>query len=238
MSVADRLERRSLARNPPATRARFGWPVRLTRRAGRGPALLAALGIAILTAGIAFSVGVPSAGAETWGSQNWPYISGEICSLPGGGTAPLAAWDTGSGGSPAYLTSAITSANGAAPPLASVGAQTRGPVGPGTAGLSSASQIAAVAYLLSTWGSSTDPARVAETAEAVMAATGDASLRSCLGTAPSSSATADAMWNQAQNLAGPYHVTIAPSGSASVTATVTSAAGMPVPGLTVNFSAP
>ena len=179
-----------------------------------------------------------SASAGTWGAGNWTYETGTVCNYSPATTAPLASWDVGANG-PGFLTTAITSSNGDAPPLASVGSQIRTAVAPGTLGFTDSADVAAAVYLINEWGSSPSAARVSEVAQLVMAAAGDSTSASCLGQNGTSSAEADSMWSAAQRYAGPYHLAVAPGTTPmSVRAVVTSAAGAPVSGLSVVFTAP
>ncbi len=179
-----------------------------------------------------------AAAAESWGAGNWTYTAGTVCTEASGTTAPLAAWDVGASG-PGFLTAPITSANSAVPPLASVGSQTRAAASAGSAGFTNASDIAAAADLIRQWGSSATPARVSEVAQLIMAAAGDSTTAGCTGQNGTTAAEAASMWADAQRYAGPYHLTLAPGPtSMSVRAVVTSASGVPVPGLPVTFTAP
>ncbi len=197
-------------------------------------ALLAGVAVGLVT----LTGAMTSAAAGTWGSGDWPYEIGTICNVDPSTTAPLAAWNTGPE-APAFLTSPITTANGLAPPLPSVGSQTRGTVAPEPLAFASSAQIGATAYLIGQWGRSTDPRRVAEVAELVMAAAGDSTLSGCLGQDGLSSTAAVSMWTDAQRFAGPYHVAVVDDPpTQSVVATVTTASGVPVPGLAVTFTAP
>ena len=204
----------------------------MCRRIGR--ALLIGLAVAVA----AVCTPVASASAGTWGATDWPYENGTICTVDASTTAPLVAWDTGGDGV-GFLVSAITSANGLAPPLASVGSQHRGPVAAGTFGFATSSQLAATAYLVSQSGGSTDSRRVAEVAELVLSAAGDTSLSGCLEQNGLSSSDASDLWTDAQRYAGPYRVVVIDGVTpSSVTASVTSADGTPVPGLLLTFTAP
>ncbi len=195
-------------------------------------ALLAAL-LVVSTTSLAAAVG-------TWGADGAPYLDGEICPQ-GAGTAPLAAWDFGTG-SRAFLLSPVTSTGGvdsAALPYLSNGTPQLTNVGPGLDGFSSAADISAYAYLISHYGSDTSD-HVAEVAAAIMTKAGASGVPSCANAVDQASILANSAL-----YAGPYTVTLAAPakpviiGSPTVlTASVRSASGHLVPGLAISFSAP
>jgi hypothetical protein len=212
-------------------------PVLRHRRRSAVIAALAAAATGVLP-------GLPAAAAGgTWGAGAYPYLAGQICTTSDGATtssSPLVSWDLGTGVGPGFVTSQLTSdgtVDSAAPPLASVGSQTVSDVTPGTSGFTSASDIAAYAALVSQFGSG-GSAQVAEVADAV--------IRKASGVSPGCADTGaeSALLAQAQQLAGPYSLTFAarparvlPGTAATVEITLRSAAGRPVPGATVGFSA-
>src|SRR4051794_19142901 len=181
---------------------------------------------------------MPAASAAapgTWGAGQYPYADGRVC-RSGSLTSPLAAWAV-SGGHRAYLTRAVRSDgrfDSAAPPIPAAGTPAAAfDVGPG-AEFATEQDIAAVAYLLSAGGDA------ATLAGAVLAQTDASGLPSCTDTAAVYSRLA-----AARQAAGPYRVTVSaapgkvqPDKPTGVTATVRTAAGLPVKGTRVAFTAP
>lgn len=217
----------------------------MTRRARDIRRAAAALTAAVLALLLPAFVTAPAAVAAggTWGAGAYPFLNGKVCTTDQNGapvTAPLTSWDLGSGRAPGFLTSTVTSngtTDSAAPPLPSVGTQTVSSVTAGVGGFASDADIATYAALLSRFGS-TAAERTAEVADAVIRKAGGASP-GCADTAAES-----ALLQQAQRLAGPYTLTFAdqptqllPGTSSTVRVALTSAAGAPVPGVSVAFSA-
>jgi hypothetical protein len=186
---------------------------------------------------LAASVAAPAASAAggTWGAGSYRFADGIVC-RSGATTSPLAAW-TVTGGHRAYLTRSVVS-NGrldsAAPPVPSAGTPLPPtPVSPGPE-FAVAGDIAAVAYLVSHGGDA-----AANVAAAVLSQTDPNPAPSCADTG-----TAAALLAQARRLAGPYQVRVAgpstpvrPGARVTVTATVRTSAGEPVPGAQVSFGA-
>lgn len=187
---------------------------------------------------------------NSWGAGSYSYLDGVVCrSLPGTPaqlSTPLVSWDLGSAGAPAYLSSPVTSAAGidsAVPPLPVVGPQAVRNVVPGDQGFASDSDIATVASLIERFGSGGGAEQTAEVAHAVLSTvsgSGAAAVPAC----DDPGAEADLV-HEAAGLAGPYTVTVdagrnpvLPGTAQTVTATVHSAAGEPVPDAQVRFAAP
>jgi hypothetical protein len=189
-----------------------------------------------------------NAASGTWGSAKSPYSNGVICSPGPATTVPLASWNLGgAAGSVAFLLAGLSSTGGldsGKVPFATLGQQTASPL-VATGGGLTAAQIAATASLIRLSGSDPNPARVAEVAELVAAQNGRATGEQCLagGQGGTSPADAAALWARAQALAGPYQVAIRSANPLftlgtreSLTASVTSAAGQPVPGVDLTLS--
>jgi hypothetical protein len=203
-------------------------------------ALVAPIGLA-LTALTALFIAVPAAQAGTgsFGAGQYPYTDGVVCAS-GPTTTPLAAFDFGAGAAPGFLVGAVSSTGAvdtAALPFASAGVQSSAPVALGTDGFMSDGDIATYAALLSRYGAD-GTQHTAEVAAAVLAKAGVA-VSDCAGAGDTATLLA-----QAAAFAGPYTVTIARrSGTAPVllgstftaSATVRSASGVLVPGVTVTF---
>jgi hypothetical protein len=159
---------------------------------------------------------------------------------------PLVSWNLGGAAPTAFLTTGIESSNGvdsAKPPIGAV-ASDLSAVTPNSFGFGDTAQIAAVAYLLAHSGDSPDPATVAEVAELIPELVGVPTGQSCLQSAQNNlnRAAAQALWAQAQQAAGPYHLALAvtppvsrPGVTVVVRATVKSALGYPVGGIAVTF---
>lgn len=191
--------------------------------------------LAVAASGLVATPATSAAAPGTWGAGRYPYADGKVC-RGGTGTSPLAAW-TVSGGHRAYLTRAVTSdgrLDSAAPPIPSAG--TPAPAFDVAVGAEFGTEqdIAAVAYLLSAGGDAVT------LATAVLALTDGSELPACADTA-----AAFARLAAARQAAGPYQVTVsAPAGkvrpgiAVDVTATVKTAAGVPVRGTRVAFTGP
>jgi hypothetical protein len=221
-------------------------PVTTTRRARRAVALLAATVGALVGVfvGVA-AVLAPAAAAAapgSWGAGQYPYLDGIVCTTEGGTgqlSSPLVAWDLGGGRSPGFTTSALTSdgtTDSAAPPLASVGAQSVADIAPGVDGFTSDADIATYAALLSRFG---------DAGGDTTAQVADAIVRKASGTSPGCVDTSQeaAVLQQAQQLAGPYTLAfdhppakLRPATPQPIAVVLTSAAGQPVPGATVQFT--
>ncbi len=211
-------------------------------RTGRLRAVGGAVALTLLALQVVFSAASSAAGG-TWGAGAYPYVAGAVCSAsaPDGVTSssPLAAWDLGDG-SLGYLTSAPTSdgtVDSGAPPLASVGTQTRTPIAVGRDGFTSVADIGVYARLLSS--AAPNDVTAATIAKAVLTKTSvsgstEPALSSCAGDPA-------ALLSSAAALAGPYKLTLRAPGTAldpgatgELVATVLSAAGHPVPGMVVS----
>jgi hypothetical protein len=206
-------------------------------RVRRGIARAAALTF-VATTSLVLMATAAGARSGTWGAAHSAYLDGLVCSA-GIRTAPLAAWDFGTG-APAFLTRPVTSdgvTDSAALPFASPGPQDVSPVLPGDLGFTTASDIATYARLLDRFG--TGPAgQVAGVARAVMVHTAT--------DAPDCAGTADAagLLDRAGAAAGPYSIAVTttprlvvPGTTATITATVTGGSGAPAPGIPVTFAA-
>ena len=162
--------------------------------------------------------GTSIAQAGTWGSGNWPYLNGVVCTEPGE-TIPLVSWPLTSVAGPAYLSAGIVDNDGID--------SGRPPTGPPAApdppitsatGMYTPAQIAAIAYLIATWGADPSPERVAEVAEIVTEQGGAPTGEPCLATGQGATSGAEAqqMWTQAQQDAGPYQVNLSANASTLV----------------------
>ncbi len=200
-------------------------------------------GTGLVGAGVAGLVGVGLVGAVpaaasraaggSWGAGQYRYADGRVCDS-GGRTSPLAAW-TVAGAHRAYLTQAVTSdgrIDSAAPPIPSAGTPQPATTVSAGGAFTADQDVAAIAYLLARSGDA------AQLAADVLAQTDPSGLPSCADPNAAFSALA-----RARQLAGPYQVTVKappgkvrPGSAATVTATVTSQAGQPVPGAKVTFS--
>lgn len=211
-----------------------------TRRARSAVALMAATVGALVGAVLAPTAADAAPGS--WGAGQYPYLDGVVCTTDSGGTpltSPLVAWDLGNGRSPGFTTSALTSdgtTDSAAPPLTSVGAQSVADVTPGIDGFTSDADIATYAALISRFG----PAGGDTTAQVA-----DAIVRKASGTPPGCVDTSQeaAVLQQAQQLAGPYTLRfdhppakLRPATPQPIAVVLTSAAGQPMPGVTVQFT--
>jgi hypothetical protein len=192
----------------------------------------AAAALTVAASGLLPAVAAAAA-PGTWGAGHYAYAAGRVCH-PGPQTAPLAAWPV-SGGHVGYLTREVVSdghVDSAAPPVAAAGtAQPAAPVGPG-AEFAGEQDIAAVAYLLDAGGDA------ATLATAVLAQTDPGGLPPC-----ADRAAAAEQLDRARRLAGPYEVTVTPpagklrpGAATTVTATVRTTAGAPVPDAKVAFT--
>jgi hypothetical protein len=201
-----------------------GWRIRVA-------AAVATAAAAVL----AWPAPAATAAPGTWGAGQYAYADGTVCGSADT-TAPLAAW-TVSGGYRAYLTQEVTSTgpfDSAAPPVPSAGRPNPAiDVTPGI-GFAGEADIAAVAYLLSEAHQS-----ASATAAAVLAQTDPGDLPTCADRAAAAAALANA-----RSHAGPYEVTVTagpekarPGHPVPVQAVVRTAAGQPVPGARVAFSA-
>ena len=205
----------------------------------RGRAWLAMFFVGLL-AGATPIVFAPSASAAgSWGAGQIPYLDGEVCSTSTT-TSPIAAWDFGPL-APYFLIAPVTSADGvdsAALPVPTAGAVSSSAVSIGQDGFGSTAEIASYAYLISHYGQD-GTQHVAEVAAAVMAAAGSSQVPDCEGAGDES-----AILQTSTQLAGPYSVVVATphvaamGTSATVSARVLSAVGLPVPGAAVTFRAP
>ncbi len=208
----------------------------MARRRTALKAALALVATLLITGGLTTDADA----AGVWGAGQTPYLQGEICT-DATTSSPLAAWDFGTG-SPAFLLTPVTSTgttDSARLPSAANGGQSLAPVVPGSDGFTSASDIAAYAYLISKYGVDSQQ-HAAEVAEAVMDEAGSVNAPDCEGPGDLAS-----LLIAAQNYAGPYTVAFIPAPTTvimgaptTVTARVTSARGLPVPGLAVTFTAP
>lgn len=216
-------------------------PVIPSPRALRTAALIAAV-LGVLAGWLSATAAPAAAAPGTWGAGQYPYLDGAVCttaSSSGQVTSPLVAWDLGNGRSPGFTTSALTSdgtTDSAAPPLPTVGAQSVADVAPGIDGFTSDADIATYAALLSRFGSAGGDT-TAQVADAV--------IRKASGTAPGCVDTSQetALLQQAQQLAGPYTLKfdhppakLRPATPQPLSAVLTSAAGRPVPGVSVSFT--
>jgi hypothetical protein len=221
------------------------------RLAGLSTAAVAAVLCAL--AAIGFGAAPASADSGLWGVGGYTYVNGVVCDAAPSTTVPLVSWALGGSADPAFLTQGIESSAGldtGAPPVASLGLQSESEVTAGTDGYASTADIAAGAYLISKWGSDPSAARVAEVSSLIGNLSGYQDAANCLSSGQDglSATEAATMKSQADRYAGPYTVDVtatAASGAvaaagarAELAATVTSASGVPVPGLAVSFSAP
>jgi hypothetical protein len=201
-----------------------GWRI-------RGAAVVAAAAGAVLALPVAATAAAPG----TWGAGHYRYADGTVC-RDGDTTAPLASWPL-AGGSTGYLTREVTSTgtiDSAAPPVPAAGPPAAPvEVAPGD-GFAAEADIAAVAYLLS---EGHRPA--GETAAAVLTQTDPGGLPACADRAAALAALADA-----RRRAGPYDVRVVagpgrarPGHPVPVAAIVRTAAGTPVAGAPVTFTA-
>jgi hypothetical protein len=190
----------------------------------------------LIAATVAFAS--PASAAGTWGAGNYGYLDGLVCTS-GPTTSPLADWDFGGGHIPAFLTRAVTSTSGvdsAALPFSSRITQSVAPVATGEFGLTAA-DIATFAYLFA-HAVGAGATNAAEVAQLVLERTDPgAGPTGCL----SESSAETTLLNHAAAMAGPYRLTLhaapsAPGQQRTVSATVLSQAGNPVPGVTVTFS--
>ena len=218
----------------------------------------AGVGVAVATAMVlGLLLAVPAAAApgaprppNSWGAGSYPYLDGVVCrSLPGTAaqiSTPLVSWDLGGAGAPAYLSSPVTSTEGidsAAPPLPAVGPQAVRNIVAGDQGFASDSDIATYASLIDRYGSGGGAEQTAEVAHAVLTRV-SGSEPDAVPACDDPAAEADLV-RAAAELAGPYTVTVSgggdpvlPGTAQTVTATVHSAAGKPVPDAQVSFAAP
>lgn len=203
--------------------------------------------------------GPAAAATGTWGANHSPYSNGVICQLgpttpaaatpaPPIATVPLVAWKLQNVTQPSFLLASIEetgAVDSGQPPIAASISAPDAPLAANSYGSFSGSQLAALAYLISTWGADPTPARVAEVSELVAEQAGHANGTACLdqGQGATSTAEAASMWTAAQRLAGPYRVAVTTTATQVVygqpivlRATVTSARGLAVPGLTVTFA--
>ncbi len=182
------------------------------------------------------------AAGGVWGVGQFPYSDGVICSS-GASTTPLVSWPVGTGGSPAYLVSPITTdgiADTGTPP--SKGG-TVGPLAPGQYGFTTAAVIARYAALLRI-DQNAGPKATASLAQLVQEANGRSSAQ-CDGTALDRAYTATLL-PAADQRVGPLAIMMAPLSTAAmvvgsrvrISATVTSTSGAVAPGVPVTFSAP
>ncbi|WP_375474765.1 hypothetical protein [uncultured Jatrophihabitans sp.] len=206
-----------------------------------------AAGLAVCTAVLTTGLSAAAAAGAPWGDSGAQYAGGIVCALPGGVRVPMARWTVdGAPGAPAsvaaesvYALADITERNGVLDPAPVTGSPA--PMAAGVDGLD-ASEIAAAAYLIA--HGSSGSADVAETSAVLAAAAGGGAQQArCLGQQGTSARRAAARWASAQRYAGPYTVALGqpsatrPGSAPTVSATVTSAAGVPTPGLTVQFAA-
>ncbi|HET6877150.1 MAG TPA: Ig-like domain-containing protein [Jatrophihabitans sp.] len=223
------------------------------RRFGAGVAIATAIVFCLLPESLAAAAPSSSSSPGSWGAGAYRYLEGLVCSslagTPAEITTPLASWYLGGPGAPAYLTEPVTSVAGvdsAAPPLPSVGPQAVHTVVAGEPGFASESDIATYASLISRFGSDGGAEQSAEVAHAVLAAvSGDQSVGGEVPPPCDNTGAEAALLRQARELAGPYTVTVTggsspvqPGTAQTVTATVRSAAGKPVPDAPVDFTAP
>jgi hypothetical protein len=198
-------------------------------------AFTAALGTASAAPGAGSAA--PGAGPGGWGPDRLPYLAGVVCSTDSGRSA-LVSWPSSATDVPAYAVAPVTSdAEGAH--------AARPAVGSGAATALHTAQAGPLGWLLTRHGAARDDATVGDVAAAVTALNGgDPVSAQCLahGTNGLSSAAATALWSEATRLGGPYTVRVAASvakltlgRAAAVSATVLSASGSPVPGVTVAF---
>jgi len=185
------------------------------------------------------------AASGTWGEQNTPYLDGVVCQVLTS-SVPLVSWTFKSGNSPGFLLDTINSTGGhdsGEPPTGSRAQITSSDTASNMVG--GTQNAAALAYLITHYGSG-NSAKVGEVAELVAESVGGKTAPACLltGQGGMSRTDADAIWRASQQLAGPYalKVTGAPKAGSDSTVSaqvnVTSAAGQPVPGMTVTLSAP
>jgi hypothetical protein len=191
--------------------------------------------LAVLGVTLALPAAAPAAASPgTWGAGHYRYVDGSVCGSRQAST-PVAAWPV-DGGHSAYLTHEVVSngvVDSAAPPVAAAGlVLPTTDVGPGS-DFATSSDIAAVAYLIST------SADAAQTAAAVLADTDPGGLPDCVDRS-----AAFELLATARDRAGPYQVsvsgppgTLRSGGSGTVTASVTALTGTPVPGVHVTFHA-
>jgi hypothetical protein len=205
------------------------------------------MGTAATACLVAVAVVPAGAIAGLWGTGHWPYSNGIVCDTAGT-SVPLVGWTLDGLTQPGYLTNGISETDGAdsgRPPISGATSAADPILAAGVNGAKSAAQVAALAYLVGTSGASPDAATIAEVSEVVAEQLGQPTGRSCLqsGQGSTSAAAAATLWAQAQQLAGPYRVSLTTTAKNVVldqpvplTATVTSAAGQPVPGLAVQFA--
>ena len=202
-------------------------------------ALAAALGLA---AALVVLPAAAFADGGTWGPNATPYRNGVVCDSTAVATA-LASWDGADGGA-AFGLSPIQSGYGRTDEPSASGIEL--PVRATPGGLD-ATAIAQLAYLISAHGDDGSAGVVGDVAADVLqlAGTTNSNVDSCLasGIDGASPTEASALLGEAQRLAGPYSVNLSgpttptPSGQPiPLVARVLSAAGNPVPGLTVSFT--
>jgi hypothetical protein len=172
----------------------------------------------------------------TWGATGAPFLDGVVCQQ-GESSSPLAAWDFGIG-APAFLLAPVSSAHGvdsATLPFATNGIQRSAAITAGSDGFDSSADVAAYAYLVSHYHSGVT-GQAAAIARAVMARTGSDGVPDC-------ASGVDDLLQAAREFAGPYTVRLNPPVDAvamgtptTISVTVTSASGQPVPGMTVGFT--
>ena len=203
--------------------------------------------MAIAVAALTLLMAAPNAtaAAGVWGTGNWPYSNGIVCTEPGG-SVPLVAWQLASTSEPGFVLNGFSESNGVDSSRPATDAQaTDAALIPYEYGGLSSAQLAAIAYLIAESGSDPSPARVAEVSEVIAEQSGAATGVQCIaeGTGGTSTADAQQLWVDAEQRAGPYHVTLSSTSSTlelntpiPVTATVTSVLGYPVPGIDVHFA--
>ncbi len=199
-------------------------------------AVLGCIGCVLVSA----PAGLAAPVSNGWGPLGIPYINGVVCSTAHRSTA-LVSWPSQRTG-PAYAVGPVLG-----PPQGTTGTFANPAVAANqVTPLPSTNDNAALAYLISVHGSSADPATVGNVAAIVSGRrapnpVADECLAAHAGGLDATAA--DAMWSEAQQLAGPYRVSLN-GGSAklilgsqvSITAQVLSAAGAAVPGFAVTFS--
>ncbi len=199
--------------------------------------LHALLGV-VIAAGVAFLALPGRAGAAdgTWGPDRIAYVPGDVCES-GARSAALVGWRTAADAHTAFAVRTVTG-----PPAGGVGAFDEPATVPtATApGFAPGWTPAGLAYLLSTSGQSSDPNVVTAVAAAVA---GDAAAADCLASGAAGAAvTAQQLRHDAAVRHGPYTVTVTPRAALvlgqpeRVEVVVRSAAGVPMPGMTVRLA--
>jgi hypothetical protein len=215
--------------------ARRATPRARSRRAMRRRWVLPVLGCAAAAALVA---GAPPAAADTpWGDTGAFYAGGITCHLRGGTVVPMATWNVE--GTATFATADISETGGSYGSAPTNGSAA--PIQPGDGGLDQ-NAIGAAAYLLD-HNSTGSTAQVADVSADIAALAGGGGVQSrCLGQQGTSTKKAAALLTRAQRYAGPYKVSLSlppraqPGKPVTVTARVTSAVGLPTPGIDVTFA--